>query len=354
MDSGGADWRALAHAEQLLDLRRDVEAEQRFREVLTGDPQSVPALLGLGRALNRQDRHAEAEQAVRSALALDPEHAGAHHVLVDVLCDRKDGPGAVAAAESGLRLAPHDFTSHYQHARALLSLRRPRVRDACEAARRAVEAAPHSPDAHNLVGLCLDALGNHEGAQTAFRNAMALDPQHTLAQNNLAASEMDRGRLGRAAGLLRGAASNDPQQRQVRDNLDTVLLLLGRRVMWSMFAAAIVLGILLVTGAPWSARALAGTAYVAVVAVLVRGVVRDLPRGVGRWGRGLFRRVRWQGRYLLALLALLSVAVVVMSFAPYAVAAGAGIVLAGVLRTVGFVCVIGWVVVALVNLVRGR
>ena len=83
-------------------------------------------------------------------------------------------------------------------------------------------------------------------------------------------------------------------------------------------------------------------------------MVRDLPRGVGRWGRGLFRRARWQGKYLLALLALLSVAVVVMAFAPYAVAAGAGIVLAGVLRTVGVICVVGWVVMALVNLVRGR
>ena len=47
VDSGGADWRALAHAEQLLDLRRDVEAEQRFRDVLTGDPGSGRALLGL-------------------------------------------------------------------------------------------------------------------------------------------------------------------------------------------------------------------------------------------------------------------------------------------------------------------
>jgi Flp pilus assembly protein TadD len=354
VDLGEADWRAMAHAEQLLDLRRDREAEQRFREVLAADPGSGRALLGLARALNRQDRHAEAEQVVRSALALDPEDAGAHHVLVDVLCDREDGSGAVTAAEAGLRLAPHDFTSHYQYARALLSLRRPRVRDACEAARRAVEAAPHSPDAHNLMGLCLDALGNHEGAQAAFRNAMALDPQHTLAQNNLAASEMDRGRLGRAAGLLRGAVGSDPQQKQVRDNLDTVLLLLGRRVMWSLFAAAVVLGFLLVTAAPWWSRALAGTAYVAAVAVLVCSVVRDLPRGVGRWGRGLFRRVRWQGKYLLALLVVLSVAVVVMAFAPYAVAAGAGIVLAAVLRTVGITCVVGWVVLALVNLVRGR
>ena len=133
-----------------------------------------------------------------------------------------------------------------------------------------------------------------------------------------------------------------------------MLLLLGRRVMWSLFAAAVVLGILLVTGAPWWSRALAGAAYVAVVVVLVRRVVRDLPRGVGRWGRGLFRRARWQGKYLLALLALLSVAVVVMAFAPYAVAAGAGIVLAGVLRTVGVICVVGWAVMALVNLVRGR
>ena len=354
MDSGRADWQAVAHAETLLDLRRDAEAEQRFRDVLAGDPTSGRALLGLARALNRQDRHAEAEAAVRSALALDPEHAGAHHVLVDVLCDRNDGPGAVTAAESALRLAPHDFTSHYQHARALLSLRRPRIRDAHDAALRAVAAAPHSPDAHNLVGLCLDALGDHERAQAAFRNALGLDPQHTLAQNNLAASEMDRGRLGRAAGLLRGAVGNDPQQKLVRDNLDTVLLLLGRRVMWSLFAAAVVLGVLLVTEAPWWSRAVAGATYVGVVAVLVRGVVRDLPRGVRRWGRGLFGRARWQGKYLLALLAVLSVAVLVMSLAPYAVAAGAGLALAAILRTVGVICVVGWVVMALANLVRGR
>ena len=101
-------------------------------------------------------------------------------------------------------------------------------------------------------------------------------------------------------------------------------------------------------------RALAGAAYVGGVVVLVRGVVRDLPRGVGRWGRGLFRRSRWQGKYLLALVGLLSVAVLVMSFAPYAVAAGAGLALAAILRTVGIICVVGWVVLALVNLVRGR
>ncbi|MCP3421074.1 tetratricopeptide repeat protein [Nocardioides pinisoli] len=354
MDRDGADWRALAHAEQLLDLRRDTEAEQRFRDVLAGDPQCVPALLGLGRALNRQDRHDEAEAAVRSALALDQENASAHQVLVDVLCDRRDGPAAVAAAERARALAPHDFTSHYQHARALLCLRRPRVRDAYESALRAVDLAPHSPDAHNLVGLCLDGLGHHDQAQTAFRNALAIDPVHTLAQNNLAATEMDRGRLGRAAGMLRSAVGNDPQEKRLHDNLDTVLLLLGRRVLWSLLGAALVLVIMLATGAPWWARALAGAAYVAVLVLLVQRVRAQLPSGVRRWGRGIWGRTRWTGRYLVALVLFLSVGVLLLAFAPSAVATGAGVAIAASLQVLGFVCILGWLGYGVVNLVRGR
>lgn len=349
-----SDWRAIAHAESLLDLRRDAEAEQRFRDVLASDPESVPALLGLGRALNRQDRHEEAEQAVRSALALAPEHEGGYHVLTDILCDRRDGAGALRAAERAVQLAPHDFTSHYQYARALLALPRPRVRDAYDAGVRAVNLAPHNPDAHNLVGLCLDALGNPAGAQAAFRNALAIDPHHTLAQNNLAATELDRGQLRRAAGLLRSAVGNDPQEKRLHQNLDVVLFLLGRRVVWSLFGAAIVLGILLATEAPWWTRAVSGLAYVAVVGLLVHRVREQLPRGVSQWGRGIWGRARWQGKYLIGLLLLLSVGVLLLAFAPHSVAVAAGIMLGGVLRVLGMVCVIGWIGYAAVNLVRGR
>jgi Flp pilus assembly protein TadD len=348
------DWQALARAETLRDLRRDAEADQRFRDVVAADTQSVDELVGLGRALNRQDRNDEAEQTVRRALALAPEDAGGYRVLIDILCDRRDGEGAVTAAERALALEPHDFTSHYQHARALLSLRRPRVRDAYDSAVRAVGLAPNSPDAHNLVGLCLDRLGNQAGAQAAFRNALAIDPHHSLAQNNLAATEMDRGQLRRAAGMLRSAVGNDPQERRLHQNLDTVLLILGRRVVFSLFGAAIVLGILLATEAPWWTRALGGGVYVGVLALLVRRVQADLPRGVSQWGRGIWGRVSWQGKYLIGLLLLLSIGVLLLSFAPYAVAVAAGIVLAGVLRVVGIVCVIGWIGWAGVNLVRGR
>lgn len=348
------DWRALAHAEMLLELRRDAEAEQRFRDVLATDPGSVRALLGLARALNRQDRHEEAEQVVRSAVALAPEDETGYHVLVDVLCDRQDGEGALRAAERALRLAPHDVTSHYQHARALLTLRRPRVRDAYDAAVRAVGLAPHSPDAHNLVGMCLGSLGDLEGAERAYRNALALEPHHTMAQNNLAATELDRGRLRSAAGMLRHAVGAAPQEKILHENLDTVLLRLGRRIVWSLLAAALTLGVLLVSGAPWWSRALAGAAYVATLGVLLHRFGDHLPRGVSRWGRGMFGRAGWQGRYLIGLLALLSCGVLLLAFAPYGVAAASGIVLVSVLRVLGIICVMGWVGMAAVNLVRGR
>lgn len=348
------DWQAIARGEHLLDLRRDAEAEQAFRDMLVDEPESVPALLGLGRSLHRQGRDEEAERAVRSALALAPEDAGGHQVLVDILCDRKDGTAAVAAAETALHLAPHDFTSHYQYARALLSLRHPRIRDAYSAALRAVDLAPNSPDAHNLVGLCLGALGNEDAARLAYRNALAIDPLHTLAQNNLAASEMDRGRLGRAAAMLRSAVGNDPQEKRVRDNLDAVLLLLGRRVLWSLFGAAVVLGILLAHEAPWWSRALSGAAYVGLVAWLVQQVRSQLPSGVGRWGRGIWRRTRWEGRYLMGLLAVLTVGVLLLAFAPQAFAVAAGLALAGAMQVLGVVCVAGWLVFAAVSLFRGR
>jgi len=344
----------LQHAETLLDLGRPAEAEERLRAVLASDPEHVLALLILARSLHDQDRDAEAESAAHSALALDPDNTDGLLHLCDILCARKDGTGALDAAQRAVLLEPHDWRAHYAVARALMVARRPRTRDAHDAARRSLELAPHSAAAHNLVGICLSNLGDEPGAQQAFRRALALDPHHALAQNNLAASEIDSGRLRRAAGMLRSAVGNAPQEKLLHQNLDTVLLLLGRRITWSLFAAALVLGILLATEAPWWTRALAGTAYVVVLVRLVRGVLTHLPRGVSRWGRGLFGRAKWQGKYLLGLLALLSVAVLLLALAPYPVAVGSALVLASVLRVVGLACIVGWVVMAGVNLVRGR
>lgn len=344
----------LAHAESLIDLRRQAEAEERLRSVLASDPENVQALLILARALHDQGREAEAETAARSAVALAPDESEGYLQLCDILCSRRDGPGALDAAQRGVDLAPHDWRAHYSMSRALLAARRPRTRDAYDAAVHAVGLAPHSAPAHNLVGICLSNLGNETGAQIAFRHALALDPHHTLAQNNLAVSELDSGKLRRAAGMLRSAVGTNPHEKLVHHNLDTVLLWLGRRIIWSLFVEAIVLVILLANEAPWWSRALAGVAYVAMLAWLVRGVLTQLPRGVSRWGRGIFARANWAGKYLLGLLVLLSIGVLFLAFAPYSIAVGAGIVLGSTLRVLVIISVVIWIGMAAGNLIRGR
>ena len=153
-------------------------------------------------------------------------------------------------------------------------------------------------DAHNLVGICLDAPRQRRTARrrpsaTRWRSTRSTRSPRTTSRRRRWIADGSSGRQGCSA--ARSAAT--PQQKQVRDNLDTVLLLLGRRVMWSLFAAAVVLGILLVTeravvdaGARGSGvRRRGGACWCGTWS-------RDLPRGVGRWGRGMFRRAQLAGQ----------------------------------------------------------
>lgn len=274
------DWQAIARAEQLLDLRRDAEAEQALRAVLAGDPESVPALLGLARALINQDRHAEAERPVRLALSLAPEDATGYHLLADVLNDLGDGDGAVAAAVRALQLAPHDFVSHYQYGRTLLRLPRPRPHEAYDAAVHAANLAPQQPMTHNLVGLCLTALGNQEGARGAFLNALALDPDHAHAQRNLASLHLDRLELLTGADTLTAGLATNPEHTGMHYELGRAQgQLLGMQAtcvaLWTL-----VMGALLMVGKDaYGLRVFVGIVTAASAAAHVAKAQRRWPRG---------------------------------------------------------------------------
>lgn len=310
------DWRAVAHAEQLLDLRRYAEAEQRFRDVVTTQPESIDGLLGLARALHAQDREREAEAAARSAVALDPERGGSYHVLSGILSDLGAHEAALNAAEEGLRLAPHVFTSHYQHARTLLGQPQSRPQDAQAAVRRALEIRPEDADAHNLLGMCLGRLGQVNAEHAAYRTALSIDPHHVMAQHNLAASALSRGRLRTAASLLRPALAGQPQEPVLHHKLDSVLLFLLIRILGSLLALGAVILVLLATGAPSWQRALAGGTYLVVLIALVRPLTTELPHGVLWWGLGLVRRAsKHERRFLMAVNALF-VVVLFTAFAP--------------------------------------
>lgn len=341
-------------AADLLDLHRPHDAAAMLREHLAAEPDDAVALVLQAQALNEVGDAAAAEVAARSALRLDPELHQGHLVLVDLLVAREDGDGALAVAGSTVQLHPDLWTSHYAVARALLVGRRPRVREALDAALRTVAMAPHAAPAHNLVGLCFDMLNQPDQARRAFTEALRLDPEHSTAAANLAALDAEGGHLRQSARRLTAALGRHPQESSLHGVLDALLVLLGRRLLLVVLAGAAALAIAVSYDAPYAVRALIGVGLVTLVAVLVRSFARDLPRGTARWSGGAFRRIGWWPRTLVLLLLLACGALLVMAFAPASVAAGAGLGLLGVLRVVMVVLVLGTLVGALVTLVRGR
>ncbi len=49
----------------------------------------------------------------------------------------------------------------------------------------AMKEYPHAPQPHNLMGILLEAEGNHSGAMKHFRAAWALDPTYLPSRVNL-------------------------------------------------------------------------------------------------------------------------------------------------------------------------
>jgi tetratricopeptide (TPR) repeat protein len=139
--------------------------QRTYRAAIRIDPKLAGALCNLGNLLvNKHEDIDGAEGAYRAAIAADPQHAHAHGALGQ-LCLNQRGAFAEAAA--------------------LL--------------RRSIELAPHSPHVtHAQVGLgvALVQQGNLEGAEAAWRHALAIDPENANALVNLRLLCQGPGRSG--------------------------------------------------------------------------------------------------------------------------------------------------------------
>ncbi|MBO9520220.1 MAG: tetratricopeptide repeat protein [Nocardioidaceae bacterium] len=341
--------RELGRAEALVDLGRHREAEQIVRHHLAGNAESGYALRLLTSVLLHQDRDQEAVESGRRAVAADPAEANAHVLLASALSALGRQEEAVRVAREATRLAPSDWSTHYTLGMALRSGRRPRSREALDSANEAVRLAPYESHAHNLAGLCLDDLNLVAESERAFREALRLDPENGTAMNNLAGSAIDGGRLSDAGQMLTSALSIDAQRPMLHQNYDVLLLRLVRRLWLALAALGVLLAGLAGGRAPYPVRVATVVALLGLYAVATRRVTRHLPRGAHLWARGLFTRIPWPQRALVAGFVALSAGVVVIGLAPRSMALGTGLVILWILRLLGLAVIAG----GLVGLVRG-
>jgi tetratricopeptide (TPR) repeat protein len=165
--------------------------------------------------------------------------------------------------------------------------------------------------------MCFVETGQLDRAQECYLEALSIEPTHAYAQNNLAVIAAARGRMGRAARLLRTAVAGAPQDPLIHRNLDAVRTELGERLTLLLLVALLLVASVDSMGAPWWTRPVVGLACLALAGAMVLLMRRRLPRGFLA-PTDLWRRSSRGTRGAMAFLGLLGTAVAASAVAPKA------------------------------------
>lgn len=262
----------LGHVHRALG---DAEAATRdFERALSLRREDVNALLALARTRLQRGQTAEADRLARRALLFDPDSAAAHVVVAEAATARRDHAAAAVSYERALRLQPDATRLHRPLAVAyrslgkqdlaerhlaqrgdgwvavadplleqVVALRRGRQADleagqtaalegnfqaAASAFRRAVAADPDDALAHANLGSALSELGDAEGAIREYREALRLKPDDSLSHFNLGVVLAGRGDDEGAIREYEEALRGNDTYTSARFNLGNALRRRGR------------------------------------------------------------------------------------------------------------------------------
>ena len=206
-----AEW-----GDMLFERHQPADAMQSYRDALKADPNWIPALLGVARALSEDDPRA-ANAALDQVRKLAPDHPDLWLLLVERQLDGDDRaaaktsvdrvakvrPGSVEEAAWRVAIAyadrkPADVDAALAHVRELNPIsdlgyrmageqaaRNYRFDDAAGFARKAIELDPQDALAHFDLGLFLLRVGDEKGAKAALDQSWALDKSNRITKNLL-------------------------------------------------------------------------------------------------------------------------------------------------------------------------
>lgn len=235
-DVGGASESALTRAEHLLDIHRPQEALRAVAAELARDPQNVTALGLAARAELDLKEPRRARQFASRAAAAQPNGEYPLRLLALSLHALGRFREACEAAQAAVANAPNLWQTHYTL--AYVGAGTPGMGSvAREAARQAVELAPLEAETHAVMGLVAVEQGDQTTAESALREALQLNPNLTMARNDLGRLHLLRKDHFGAAGHFAHAAASDVRMDVAQHNIDTALAMaVGRVVFWVSIA----------------------------------------------------------------------------------------------------------------------
>ena len=240
------------------------QALTAFEAALALKPQYADARNNRGVALEKMGRRAEAERAYRAATRINPNHALAFNNLGAVQLERGDVKAASASFSRALELDPsfaapslnlalmtesgtateaqvaqleamaqapgasNALRARALAARAALLAGQKDFRGARAKYLDALQLSPQSPALLNNVAVVEDQLGMDRDALLHLTEALDLDPDLYVAQNNVGIVHVHRNDLQLAESVFRALLRDAPRFHRAHYNLGVILAAQGR------------------------------------------------------------------------------------------------------------------------------
>jgi tetratricopeptide (TPR) repeat protein len=204
-----------------LEAQGSLEAAQaQYRDIVAQDPACHAAWHAQGLLALRANRAPAAALCIARAARLCPTAALYHRHHGDVCRKLGQYERAIASARTAVAIDPVDADS--LHSLGLSLHEAHRHDEAVWAFRLATQARPGLVDAWYSLAVAYGALGAHADSRAVLERAVALDPQHALAQNFLGVLLRKAGRIDDAINCFSAAIRARPAFVEAHANLAAV------------------------------------------------------------------------------------------------------------------------------------
>lgn len=200
-----------------LEKYDPAEAIKSYQAALKGNPDYVPALVGMAKAVSDENPPAAKKYAER-AIELNPNDAAAHLVLADLAVDDDKLADARAEIDKAQKINPNNLEAHSLKAAIAYVQGKDTEHQASVAA--ALKINPTYGEIHRVVGAVTARFYRFDEAVQHTRRAIALDRDNFLAQSDLGSHLLRTGDETGARRALEIAFRADPYNKLTYNSLE--------------------------------------------------------------------------------------------------------------------------------------